>query len=187
MPMRNRCLLFAAFFLWVGCDQGHDASIRGGITAAYYFRAVDSFADSYDKGLRLQTIRSDDVHWDGTSQTWYYDYVATTETPPITYCLHSTSTAIAFDSTSSLKIGAAVVTHGWFDSDVALMVAEKNGGSDFRAHNPGYTISAALGEPVVPSPTTYWYITYRSEADRSRFLTMTIDANTGAVTGKYSF
>jgi hypothetical protein len=185
--MRNTFLVFVAVFLCIGCDLGLDSSTGGGITARYNLRAVDLFAGSYGKRLRLQTIRSDDVHADGTSGTWSYEYVATTETPPTTYCFHSTSSAIAFDSTSRIKIGAAVIAHEWFDSDRALAVAETNGGSDFRTFNPSHTISAALGEPVVPNSTTYWYITYRSKQDRSRMLSLTIDANTGAVTGRYSY
>jgi len=186
--MRNRYLVLVAFFLCIGCDLGHVSSTGGGTTAAYNFRAVDSFAGSYGKGLFLQTVSSEEVYSDVASGTWYYEYVATADTPPTTvYRFYSTRTTIAFDGTSPLKIGAAVIIHGWFDSDVALTVAEKNGGFDFRAHNPSHTISAALGEPVIANPTTYWYITYCSKPDRSRFLTLTIDANTGAVTGKYSY
>jgi hypothetical protein len=186
--MRNTFLVFVAVFLCIGCDLGLDSSTGGGITARYNLRAVDLFAGSYGKRLRLQTVSSEEVSADGTSGTWYYEYVAIADTPPTTvYRFRSTNTAIAFDGNSPVKIGVAVITHGWFDSDVALTVAEKNGGSEFRTQNPNHTISAALGEPVIANPTTCWYITYRSKQDRARLLSLTIDANTGAVTGRYSY
>jgi hypothetical protein len=186
--MKVISLVFVALSVCLPSALRFDVGGAGGTTARYNLPAVDSLAESYGKGLLLQVVRSDEVEFDGTSATWTYEYVAAAETPPRTvYRFHSTDTTIAFDDTSALRIGAAAVAQEWCDSDVALDIAEHRGGSSFRIMYPDYSISAILGKPVVSKPTTYWYITYRSRKDRIRFFTLTIDASTREVTGKYSY
>jgi hypothetical protein len=154
------------------------------MTAAYKLSEVDSLAESHAKGLRLMTVISRDVSTDGKSDAWGYMYVDTA-IPRNSYWFHSTSTTVVFDSNSATGVGSAVITHRWFDSDSALVIAERNGGSQFRGQNPQYTISASVGEPVVPNPTASWWITYRSKADNTKLLLLAIDANTGLVTMTY--
>jgi hypothetical protein len=156
------------------------------ITAAYKAATVDLLASSYGKGLRLIGISSEEVDSTGSSLSWSYRYAAL---PPLTmspveYCFHATYYLVAFDSITPARVGVGVITHSWFDSDVALAVAEQSGGAQFRRENPNCRIGASLGEPVVPYSTTYWWITYRANEDQSRGLALTIDANTGAISGR---
>ena len=148
-------------------------------TAAERLGDVEILAQSYGKGLRLMTIMSKDVKPDGTSELWQYQYVDGSM-PPSAYWFHSTSSTVAYDSSSALGVGSAVINHTWFNSDSGLSIAERNGGFQFRSANPHYTITASVGEPVVPNPTTNWWITYRSKDDDTKLLMFTIDANTGA-------
>jgi hypothetical protein len=76
----------------------------------------------------------------------------------------------------------AVITRRWVDSDSALVIAELNGGLMFRRQNPQCTISASLGEAVVPDPIMKWWIVYRSRANNSTALFVTVDAAGGEVT-----
>ncbi len=102
------------------------------------------------------------------------------------YYFHAASNEVKFDSTSIMKnFGAGFIVHEWFDSDEALGIAEKNGGENFRINNPEYFIEAALGEPVIPNSTTFWYITYRSKINNAVKLFLSIDANTGEVHSLY--
>jgi hypothetical protein len=159
----------------------------GRITAAYKAAAINLLASSYGKGLQLTGISSEEVNPDGSSPSWCYRYVPP---PPLTispveYCFHATYYLVAFDSISPARVGAAIISHSWFDSDSALAIAERSGGTQFRSENLNCRIRASLGEPVVPNSPTYWWITYRANEDQSRALTLTIDANTGAISGRY--
>ncbi len=188
--VNNTWIAALVCILSIGCNNGDSIPVPiegpGGITAAYSMARVDLLANSLDKGLRLMVVRSEEVNCDGTSAIWYYEYIGTAETmPPPTYCFHATYFSVAFDSNSILKVGAAVITHSWFNSNEALNIAEKNGGSNFRAQNPNCTIEACLGQPVVPNAITSWCVTYHSKTDNSKLLSLIIDANTGAITSKY--
>jgi hypothetical protein len=190
--MRRSSVPVIACVLFLGCNDDSVNQVpfegEGKITAAYKMAAVSTLANSYGKGLRLISVSSEGVGPDGTSPIWRYEYVETpppTPPPPATYCFHSTYSMVAFDSNSTSKVGSAIITHTWFDSNVALTIAEDIGGRQFRAQNPNSTITAGLGEPVVPYPTTYWWITYHAKEDKSKSLTLGIDANTGLITTRY--
>jgi hypothetical protein len=153
------------------------------ITAAFAQPAIDSLAHTLNKELKFMGISSLDVDSSGGSAIWVYRYVnptAIASAKPM-YWFHATAEGVAFDSTGPMLVGSAVITVSWMNSDAALKIAEANGGSVFRSKNPVFTIQAGLGEPVVPNPTTYWYIQYRSTSDSTRMLFMSIDANTGNV------
>lgn len=143
---------------------------------------VNSLAESLGKGLRLLVVSSQDIRIDGTSDSWQYRYV---DTSNLSYWFHASSSAVALDSTSSTGVGAAFITHPWFNSDSALFVAELNGGAQFRQQNSNYLIVGSIGEPVIPNATTTWWIGYRSKDDKSKSLYLAIDAMTGTVTSKY--
>jgi hypothetical protein len=185
--MKTAWMFLIACILCQGCNNDSiDQAVvegEGRITAAYRFTAVQSLALSYDGGCRLFGIESNEVNYDGTAAKWSYDYLAG-GTPTI-HCFHGTYDGVAFDSNAALGVGSKVITHNWVNSDMALLIAEQNGGREFRNGTPNSTISASLGEPLVPDPKTCWWILYRSREDRSRYLSLTIDASDGTVIGKY--
>lgn len=134
-------------------------------------------------GLRLMFVTGVGVNYDGTAEIWKYEYTnpAGSAWPIPTYWFHADSGGGAFDSVSTLRASIVVITQKWFNSDSALVIAESNGGSDFRNANPNYSIEASLDEPLVRAPTTYWRVTYRSEDDPSKYLSLSIDANSGQI------
>jgi hypothetical protein len=153
------------------------------ITAAYNLSGVESLAKSFSDDLQLLSIQCDNIDYNGYAKKWCYIYSA--GGIAVDYYFHSTYYEAEFDSTSTHQyIGRGVIIHPWFNSNVAMGIAEKNGGKDFRIQNPQYTIKASVGEPVIPNSTTYWYITYRSKLDTKKSFVLTINANSGEVIAK---
>ena len=154
-------------------------------TAKYKLADVNSLAESHGSGLRLMIVSSDQVNIDGTSDQWQYVY-ADTASPHSTYWFHANASGVVFDSTTGTLIGPAIIYQNWFNSDSALTIAEQNGGSQFRAQNPHYTLAASLGEPIVPNPKPYWHVTYQSTDNQSHILELSIDAMSGQATPVYT-
>lgn len=140
---------------------------------------ADSLIQTIDKSAGLLLVKSDSVFIDGTSSSWFYSYEGFSSC----YNLHTTQTAVIFDSTSSTLYGPSIITKTWFDSDSALVLAEAQGGQDFRLHNPHYKIWAGLGQTLVPNAVPYWGIYYRSTDDTSKIFSICFDATDSTLTG----
>jgi len=168
--------------LWFGCSHNSVGPNPNPASNTAKFKLADanSLAASYGIGLRLLTVASHQVNIDGTSNEWQYVY-EDTAMPHNTYWFHNNASGVVFDSTTAALIGSGIIYQTWFNSDSALTIGEQNGGSQFRAQNPHYIIVASIGDPVVPNPKTYWYVTYRSTDDQSKLLALSIDANSGTV------
>jgi len=181
--MKTSIMFCLLGILWFGCSHssvGPNPNLTAN-TAKYKLPEVNSLAQSYGKGLRLMLASSENVNPDGTSDTWSFQYSDTSMSPE-SYWFHCKSNVVGFDSTSPTGVGTGFIDNrSWFNSDSALGIAERNGGSQFRAQNPRYTIVASVGIPVVPNPTTQWYIAYQSTENPATRLLMWIDANTGQV------
>ena len=168
--------------LWFGCNHSSVGPEPGPVanTATYRLSDVNSLAASYGKGLRLMTVISSNVNIDGSSATWQYSYVDILM-PQTSYWFHCSSDRVQFDSTSSTGVGSAIISETWINSDSAMYFADQNLGSQFRAANPHHTIVAYLSEPLVPNPTAFWFVTYRSNDDQSKFLALRVNAHSGEV------
>jgi hypothetical protein len=154
------------------------------LTAAAKFVEVNSFAMSYKQGIALATVTSHDVSIEGLSDNWQYLYIDTITTVlPRRYYFHANSNGVGFDSSTAIYEGLWVITLSWFDSDSAVYIAEKNGGSQFRSNYPNSTIDAFLGGAVFPKTASDWYISYSYFLNdgHEKFLMLVIDANTGEV------
>ncbi len=180
--MKTSIVFCSLVILLFGCSRNSvgPSPSPASNTAKYNLVDANSIAQSYGKGLRLVIVMGHQVNIDGTSSEWQYVYTDTAM-PHTTYWFHAGASGVVFDSTTATLIGSGIIYQTWFNSDSALTIAEGNGGSQFRTQNPHYTIVASVGEPVVPNPKSYWYITYRSTDDQSKLLALSIDANSGAV------
>jgi hypothetical protein len=167
-----------------GCTESGVGPSPVAHTAAEKITEVNALAYSYGKGLRLVTVSAMEVSPDGTADVWNYQYVDST-LPPTAYWFHSTSGMVAFDSTTPAGVGAGIIRHTWFDSDSAMSIAERNGGIQVRTSHPACTISASLGEPVIPNSSTTWWITYRGIGGAAVSLILGINAVTGEITLRY--
>lgn len=158
--------------------------VNGTITASLRLPLVESSVQKLSRNYRLTNIRSDVVNYKGYSAKWYYEYHNyENRTIDSSMYFNAMIEAVVLDSISTIrKAGNGIITHPWMDSDKALLAAENNGGREFRNNNPDYRIEAALGEPVIAVPSTFWYITYRSQKNNSVRLSLIIDAISGAVT-----
>jgi len=156
-----------------GCHDGPSGASYPvtGITAKERLADVEALAQSMCASAKLMSVRGKDIATDGTAQEWRYMFIDT-ETPGPMYWFHATSGTVEFDSTAPVMPGPAVISHAWFDSDVALDLAEVKGGAAFRSQKGEWTIEASLGEPVVPNSTTYWWIGYRSSDGGTLWLTL---------------
>ncbi len=184
--MKNSIFIGIFCIVWFGCNHNSVTQPPAGerITAARRFSDVTSLATTYQRGLAFMTINAVDVDTQGAAMKWSFEFVDTLENVGSTYCFHAASNEVMFDSTTGLLVGVGRITHRWIDSDSALAIADRNGGSQFRAQNPGYIIVASLGQPVVPNATTDWWITYRSAQNSGTVLLLTIDASADTVIGR---
>ena len=180
--MRNLSLLCVLSMALFGCSHSTEPPLAVPFTAKSKLDAANSLAQSHKQGLRLMSVVTKSAGFKGEAATWQYAYhYPDTIIPPKLYWFHADANGVGFDSVGLMGVGSAVITHSWFNSDSALFIAEQNGGSQFRSNNPTYVISASVGEPVVPNPTTFWWVYYYPSNDNSKFLLFTIDANTGTV------
>jgi hypothetical protein len=181
--MKNAIIVLIFSLLLYACkDKSTDSSPSSQVISADQRNsAVYTYANSYHAGLRLLSISTKSIGIDGKASQWLYCYVDTSFGEHPTYYFHATANEIGFDSTTQLLIGPSVITLRWFDSDSALVIAELNGGSQYRTQNPNTTITASLGQSLSPNPVTSWWIIYQGG---SIVLGLRIDANTGTVLGR---
>lgn len=171
-------LLFIIIFLSCKSPISPDKSTL--ILAGDKKVAVDNLVHSIEENAKLQAIKSADVSIYGTAELWHYRYQSSASS--VYYYLRATIDTVVYDSSSTrIYYGSAFISHEWFDSDSALNLAESNGGDSFRIENHNYIISASLGEPLVPDPSTYWYVKYQLTEDSSQSIFFTIDAVDGTV------
>jgi hypothetical protein len=180
--MKNVSVLVFFPFLLFGCKDSSTNSSPSGqlITAAQRIAAVSAFAIANNSRLRLLSVSTQSIGSDGKASSWSYSYLDTSIGLPMCY-FHATAIDIALDSTSPPLIGSGVINLRWFNSDSAMIFAERNGGSQYRTQNPGWTASASLGQSLSPPPVVSWWIVYRSS---SIALGLQIDAKTGALIGQ---
>jgi hypothetical protein len=186
--MTTPAIILTLSLLYCACkDSVNEVPIEseGWMTAACRMASVDSLAKAYGHGLGLMRISSGEVSAFGTSRIWYYEYESN-EPPYLIHSFHATFNTIAFDGTSNLEAGyGGPVNQGWFDSDLALFIAEKNGGSDFRKRYPQCSTQSSLRQTLFNPPTTWWYVRYYMDSrDRPTFI-FSINANTGKVSKMY--
>jgi hypothetical protein len=143
--------------------------------------AINSYVNSYHSGLRLLSISTDTVGFDGKAAKWFYRFIDTLAGEHLTYYFHVTIDEIRFDSTTPLLVGPSVITVRWFDSDSAMVFAESYGGAQYRTQNPNATVSASLGQVLSPNAIASWRIMYQGGLTP---LGLIIDADTGALLGQ---
>lgn len=126
---------------------------------------------------KLLSIKSDSVLIDGTSFSWKYHYSSFSGIDDTNYYFHTTKDSVVYDSLNQLILtGATYIKKSWIDSDSALILAEIQGGFEFRNNNPNYKITATLGEPLIPDSSPRWYINYISLDTPSNNFFINLDA-----------
>lgn len=195
-------IIIASIFLslmLIGCakdDQAVNPSIDPDApaapgTAKYRANEVEFHIEVLSAKYSLANVSASDVHPDGTASKWVHRYKGYIDTTTFmqSFCYISTSIdTVKIDSLvrARFTVGDGIITHPWCNSDIAMRIAEANGGADFRSRNPGCTVSALVGEAVVPDPRPEWNIQYTSKDDKTNLISFRIDALNGTVIRKYT-
>ena len=158
------------------------------ITAKYNKHIVDSLMNTINPNAKLHWLTSDSVLINGTSLLWNYQYGYFSEDTHTNYFLHTTFDSAIYDSLNHLApLGIMYIDSLWIDSDSALVLAENQGGIEFRNNHTNFKIIASLGKPLVPNSTNRWYINYISLDDPLDKLFINLDATEDTISniGKF--
>ncbi len=153
---------------------------QDGVLASFGLSDIEDFINGIDSASRLLRISSEEINTEGASYMWNYEFVST-DTKNIyliIYEIGGDCIAIGIDTTENDQDGASIITKSWIDSDLALDIAESNGGNNFRTENSNYQISILLSEAVVPNSFPIWSVRYYY-LDKS--LTFRINASNGNI------
>jgi hypothetical protein len=185
MKPQNMVIVFCLFL--ISCESSTENIYEGKnhITASYRYNEIEKYAKSLDSGLKLKSVSSSNVNYDGTSSSWSYKYSKILDSAFTSkhYYFSSFYELINKDSivTRKTTVGDAFISQSWFNSNEALKVAEESGGKQFRTNNSNFHITASLGEAVVPNSSPFWYIKYSTDSDKNNYVVFNINAVTGAV------
>jgi hypothetical protein len=147
-------------------------------TASHNKAIVDSLVQQLNPDAKLLVIKSDSVFNDGTAMSWFYHYVAYSNSIVSNYYLHTTFDSAVYDNMNGQLIdGPMIISEPWIDSDSALAIAERQGGIEFRNNHPNYKIRASLGQALIPSSVPEWHIYYVSLLNPADELFINVDAN----------
>jgi hypothetical protein len=157
----NIVKVFSIFFLLLHSCSVNDPESDDFITALSKLETVESIVSEQSQGLILKSIFNKDVHYSGKAERWAYKY--SSGGIAVDYYYHATANEVAFDSTSTWTlIGEGLIVDQYFDSNVAMKIAEENGGKEFREDNLDYRIEISLVEPMVQDPNVMWFVKYIS-------------------------
>lgn len=173
MKIRLLCFtLFVALFCFVPRATAQH------YTAAHFKSAADATVHATEPNALLLKVWSDNVLTTGMADSWNYLYATRPATgKPIFYYAHSAAAGIVLDSISNIPfIGIATVSFPWFDSDSALVLANKSTGNAFAATHLMYKIQASLVQPLVPNSRVGWAIDYISATDNNDRQSVIVDA-----------
>ena len=133
------------------------AEIR--MTAGYLKKSVDSLALTYVADVKLALVSCYEMDTTGKSSVWSYIFFSADSLKE--YHFLAQNNQVSFDRAEEIRVGIGVSIEPWIDSDSALSVAEREGGSDIRKLFPNCGITASLTRPVTPSSHCMWVIEYR--------------------------
>ena len=185
MKPQNLVIVFCLFLISCESLTENIFESKNHITANYRYNEIEKYAKSLDSGLKLKSVSSSNVNYDGTASSWSFKYSKNLDSAFTLkhYYFSSFYESINKDSIVIRKItvGDAFISQRWFNSNEALKIAEENGGKQFRTNNSSYYITASLGEAVVPNSNPFWYIKYSTASDKNNYIVFNINAVTGSV------
>jgi len=185
--VKLKYLVIAFYLFLISCKSPTENTFEGKnhITASYRYNEIEKYAKSLDGSLKLKSISSSNINYDGTSSSWSYKYSKISDSAFISeyYYFSSFYESIKEDSiiTRNTTVGDAFISQSWFDSNDALKIAEENGGKLFRTSNSNCYISASLGEAVVPNSYPFWEIRYSIDTNKNNYVVFNVNAVTGSV------
>ncbi len=188
--MKPFLLFISLAVLLISCDNKTESindpiliGSQDGVLASFGLSDIEDFINGIDSAKQLLSIHSSDVGSNGISKNWIYKFRSSniSKLYSISYELQGDCISIGIDTSENNQVGGSIITKSWIDSDLALEIAEKNGGGQFRNENSDYKISVSLSEAVVPNSFPVWYIYYISNEN----LVFWINATNGEIIPNY--
>jgi hypothetical protein len=154
-----------------GCG-GIPTQIR--MTAKSVKAIADSLAITYASNAKLAQVTCSEIDTSGKSMVWSYVYFSFDTITPLNskkYYFLAQDNHVTFDRSEVLGVGPAILIDRWMDSDSALLVAQRAGGSDIRRRFPACTIMASLWRRPSPPFINEWQLDYKcSDSTRTLYL-----------------
>jgi hypothetical protein len=195
--MKHLSVIIFSCLLIVGCAK-KDSSVNAGdepinidapakpLTAKFNYDTIKTYVSAFGTGYNLSGISSTNVTSEGRATDWAYMFRKmdpATNMEALCY-MHSRNDSVQCDSVITRlgpRIeGGPISSKMWINSDVALSIAEKNGGKQFREKNQSHTIHASIAL-LAPYISLGWGVTYSSTIDKTVQLNIRINAVTGSV------
>ena len=137
------------------------------MTSEFFRKTADSLAITHSADAQLALVSCLNMDTTGKSDTWTYVYLSADSIKE--YQFQAQNNQVIFDSSFALRVGIGVLVSPWINSDSALALAEKAGGTIIRRRFPTSNLMASLSRPVVPSALCYWQIDYQC-SDSTRII-----------------
>jgi hypothetical protein len=151
------------------------------MTAKHLIATADSLAITFASNAELASVQTSGIDTTGEASVWTYVYFSFDSLNFFNsraYSFIGQNNHVTFDHWDSLGVGPAILSNRWMDSDSALLVAERAGGSGIRKRFPTCTITALLMQWPAPPFITEWQISYNCSDSTRR---VGINATTGDV------
>ncbi|MGD1046848.1 MAG: T9SS type A sorting domain-containing protein [Bacteroidota bacterium] len=146
------------------------------MTSEFLRKSADSLAIIHAIDAKLALVACSDMDTTGKSDIWSYLYLSADSLKE--YQFHAQNNQVIFDSSHAMRVGIGVLASPWINSDSALTVAEKSGGTIIRRQFPTCTLMASLLSYVIPPFLCVWRIAYKC-SDSTR--TIVVNANDGII------
>jgi hypothetical protein len=172
--MRFRILSTAIMAAVIFLSDEVSAEIR--MTAGYLKKSADTVALTFATDAKLALVSCYEIDSTGKSSVWSYVYSSADSLKE--YHFLAQNNRVTFDHSQEMRVGIGILSEPWIDSDSALSIAEREGGSDIRRLFPFSVISASLVRPIAPPFYCLWEIEYKLSGV---VRTILIDASTAEV------
>jgi hypothetical protein len=149
------------------------------MTAKHLIAKTDSLATTYASNAGLAFIQASNIDTNGTANIWkctYFSFDSSSFWNSRAYNFIGQNNQVTFESWDSLGAGPSIIFNRWMDSDSALLIAQRFGGSVLRSQFSTCTISALLMQEPGPPFYTIWQISYQYGASTR---SVQINATTG--------
>ena len=146
------------------------------MTSEFLRRSADSLAINHAIDAKLALVTCSEMDTTGKSDIWSYVYLSGDSLKE--YHFHAQNNQVKFDSSYKMRVGIMVLDSPWINSDSALTVAERSGGTNIRRRFPTCTLMASLMSYDIPPFLRVWRIDYKC-SDSTR--TIVVNANDGII------
>jgi hypothetical protein len=150
-------IIFANMIAIISLSTEVRADIR--TTARYHKKSVDSLAVTFAADAKLASVSCYEMDTTGKSSVWFYVYLSADSLKE--YRFLAQNNQVTFDNSEEMRVGIGVLIESWIDSDSALSVAERGGGSDIREMFPFCGIAASIVMPIAPPFYCLWRVDYK--------------------------